>query len=247
MTVDASPPEPSATPPGPPAPPAPQAPPARSSPWKPLLGSAALVGLVAASAFGVHRFGGLPAFPTGAAAVADEGAPAPEGPPPLVEGHDYYVHLKLVEFRPTAPGGGAWDWGDSGPDPVYRLSWQGNTVHTSSVRKNTLIGSWDLFAANVKEVMIDQAGRIDVETLVDAPLVRFSADTTVGLTIADDEPLGMGETIALETDLALADFHLGDNALRFTPEEQPAIARVVLTFTDRSSPLPDLLQLLSDR
>ncbi|BAM02163.1 hypothetical protein PSMK_00040 [Phycisphaera mikurensis NBRC 102666] len=207
-----------------------------------------LVALVAAAAFGVHWHGGggLPSL--GAAAAADPGPEAePIGPPPLVPGHDYYVHLKLVEFRPQGPGGEAWDWGDSGPDPVYRIAWQGNTVHTSSTRGDTLIGSWDLFAADVKEVMIDQQGRVDVETLVDAPLIQYQPGTTFRLTVADDEPLGMGETVALDTELVMDHFHLGDNAVRFRREEQPSIARLILTFTDRQAPLPDLLQVLSNR
>lgn len=212
----------------------------------PLLWATTLVALVAGSALAAHRWGGGALATLAPSPAASEPA-APAGPPPLEPGRDYYVHLKLVEFRPTDAEGEAWDWGDSGPDPVYRIAWQGNTVHTSSVRGDTLIGSWDLFAADVKEVMIDQGGRLDVETLVDAPLIRYEPGTTFRLTVADDEPLGMGETVAFDGELAMEPFHLGDNAVRFTPEEQPAIARLVLTFTDRAAPLPDLLQMLSNR
>ena len=130
---------------------------------------------------------------------------------------------------------------------MYRIAWQGNTIHTSSVRGDTLIGSWDLLAADVKEVMIDQQGRVDVETLIDAPLIQYQPGTTFRLTVADDEPLGFGETIAYEADLVMDNFHVGDNAVRFREDEQASIARLVLTFTDRSAPLPDLLQLLSNR
>ena len=232
--------------PAPPPPPEP-APAARGSAWKPLAWAAALVALVAAAAWGVHRFGGDAVASFSAGSTAPEPAAEPAGPPPLTPGHDYYVHLKLVEFRPRAPGDEAWDWGDGGPDPVYRIAWQGNRVHASSVRGDTLIGSWDLLAADVKEVMIDQAGRVDVETLIDAPLIQYRPGARFTLTVADDEPLGMGETVAYEEELAMDGFHTGDNALFFSEEQQPGVARLVLTFTDRAAPLPDLLQLLSNR
>ena len=214
--------------------------------WKPVAWAVALIALVAGAAFGVHRYGGDAAAYVRSPAPAVE-ATEPVGPPPLIAGHDYYVHLKLVEFRPLAPGDEAWDYGDSGPDPVYRISWQGNRVHTSSTRGDTLIGSWDLLAADVKEVMIDQAGRLDIETLIDAPLIQYQPGTTFRLTVADDEPLGFGETIAYDADLVMDNFHTGDNPVRFRPDEQESIARLVLTFTDRAAPLPDLLQLLSNR
>ena len=242
--------EPAADPPeaDPPETAPPEAAPApRGSRWKPLAWATALIALVAGAAWGVHRFGGDAVSSFSAAPTAPPQAAEPLGPPPLAPGHDYYVHLKLVELRPRAPGGDAWDWGDGGPDPVYRITWQGNRVHESSVRGDTLIGSWDLFAADVKEVMVDQAGRLDVETLIDAPLVRFEPGATFTLTVADDEPLGLGETVAYEEELEMDRFHDGDNTLLFSEEEQPGVARLVLTFTDRSAPLPDLLQLLSNR
>ena len=84
--------------------------------------------------------------------------PIPEGvaattPSRLAPGHDYYLHVKLIELTDRRPDGKAWDsFGGSGPDVRFRLTWHKNVIWTSNEKPDALIASWDLLQVDLKQI-----------------------------------------------------------------------------------------------
>ncbi len=174
------------------------------------------------------------------------GPPVAPEPSTVQLGRDYYVHVKLVELRPTRENGTAWDRADgSAPDPFVRVRWQDAEVFESAARGDAFVAAWDLISVDLKEVALSSGGEVDIESMVNAPVVRVEKDTTVEVEVIDDDLIDNTEagTVTLE----LAKFHEGDNVLTFTPEEQPLIARMVVGVLDRKISLPDLIDAVSKR
>ena len=181
----------------------------------------------------------------GKAGVASNDSPASTRPAFLPTGHDYYVLVKLVELAPERPGGGKWDRaGYAAPDITYNLIWQKQTVFSSSVREDTLIGSWDLLAVDLKQV-IASGGKVEAEGLLKAPIIRVDPGTTVTLEVWDKDP--MNSDLAGRINLHLDEMVAGDNTIRPPLDKTHAVVRVVVQLIDRNTPVPDLLETLSKR
>ena len=163
----------------------------------------------------------------------------------LPTGHDYYVLVKLVELAPERPGGGKWDRaGYAAPDITYNLIWQKQTVFSSSVREDTLIGSWDLMAVDLKQV-IASGGKVEAEGLLKAPIIRVDPGTVVTLEVWDKDP--MNSDLAGRIKLHLDEMRAGDNVIRPEQTKKCAVVRAVVQLIDRSTPVPELLETLSKR
>ena len=172
-------------------------------------------------------------------------AVASTGPVYLPTGHDYYVLVKLVELAPERPGGGKWDRaGYAAPDITYNLLWQKQTVYSSSVREDTLIGSWDLMAVDLKQVLAS-GGKVEAEGLLKAPIIRVDPGTVVTLEVWDKDP--MNSDLAGRIKLHLDEMVAGDNTIRPPLDATHAVVRVVVQLIDRGTPVPDLLETLSKR
>ncbi len=175
------------------------------------------------------------------------GSPAVASTEPayLPTGHDYYVLVKLVELAPERPGGGKWDRaGYAAPDITYNLIWQKQTVYSSSVREDTLIGSWDLMAVDLKQVLAS-GGKVEAEGLLKAPIIRVDPGTIVTLEVWDKDP--MNSDLAGRIPLHLDRMRAGDNVIRPKQDKTHAVVRAVVQLIDRRTPVPDLLELLSKR
>lgn len=205
------------------------------------VGVLAVVGLAAGGGWWLlnkHEPAGAP--PGGGAEVAASTQPAL-----LPTGHDYYVLVKLVELAPERPGGGKWDRAGYGaPDMTYNLIWQKQTVFSSSVREDTLIGSWDLMAVDLKQV-IASGGKVEAEGLLKAPIIRVDPGTTVTLEVWDKDP--MNSDLAGRIKLHLDEMRAGDNVIRPEQTKKCAVVRAVVQLIDRSTPVPELLETLSKR
>src|SRR3954464_12318447 len=125
--------------------------------------------LVAATGVATWRVtgGGSPFVPAESQSSAAS-APAAR----LAVGHDYYLHVKLIELTDRRPDGKAWDTGDSGPDIRFTLTWRKNVIWKSTEKPDTLIGSWDLLKVDLKQI-VTSGGQTDLEGLVNAALVRY--------------------------------------------------------------------------
>ena len=104
--------------------------------WSWLLSTSLLV-LIAIGApflFGLFSKGpAVPeALPVSAAAASDR----------LREEHHYSFALAVIELAPRKPSGKRWDPDGSGPDIAYRVLWQGNLVHESATKDDTLLARW---------------------------------------------------------------------------------------------------------
>ncbi|MGB0767248.1 MAG: hypothetical protein ACPGYV_06025 [Phycisphaeraceae bacterium] len=157
----------------------------------------------------------------------------------LQPGKDYYLLIRTIELYPTRPGGAAWDRLDgSGPDIQFSLTWQGNTIFTSQQRDDTLIGSWDALALDVKSAVLQ--GKVDLAGSIDAAIVRVEADKPVTLLVWDSDLAGSDE--AGEIELDLSEMKLGDTAVEGPAMGTNAIKRVVVRVIDKALPVPELVE-----
>jgi hypothetical protein len=162
----------------------------------------------------------------------------------LAVGHDYYLHVKLIELTDRRPDGKAWDYGDSGPDIRFSLTWHKNVIWKSSEKSDTLIGSWDLLKVDLKQI-VTSGGQTDLEGLVNAPLVHYERGEQVVLKVWDEDAFGSDDAGTLT--LKLEELMPGDNTLLPELGKKMAIKRVVLALIDRRTPLPDLVDMISKR
>jgi hypothetical protein len=205
------------------------------------LWAAAMVVLVAGVGFAVWHFTGR----GGAGrAGADDGAAA--APAKLVRGNDYYLYVKLIELADKAPNGSAWDRVDgSGPDIGFRLTWRDNVVWDAQVKPDTLIGSWDLMKIDLKQVVMS-GGQADLEGALNAPLIHYEPGETVELSVWDADAVGAYDDAGKVT-LKLDDLGPGESSLTPAGDDVKAIRRVVLALIDRRTPVPELIQTMSNR
>jgi hypothetical protein len=196
--------------------------------------------LVAASGLATWRFGLLPTSPpTGAASQPAETMPR------LVSGHDYYLHVKLIELAERRPDGKAWDSVDgSGPDIKFSLKWRHNVIWKSSEKSDTLIGSWDLMKVDVRQ-MLTSGGSTDLDQLVNAPLVHFEPGGDVEMKAWDEDTVGSDDAGTVH--VKLDELRPGENTLLPKQDKTCAIKRVVLALIDRRTPVPELVNMISNR
>jgi hypothetical protein len=171
------------------------------------------------------------------------GAPATM-PARLGAGHDYYLHVKLIELTDHRPDGKTWDTGGSGPDIRFRLTWHKNVIWNSTEKPDTLIGSWDLLKVDLKQILTS-GGQTDLEGLLNAPLVHYERGETVELMVWDNDTFGSDDAGTLI--LKLDELSPGDNTLHPELGKTMAINRVVLALIDRKTPMPELVEMMSKR
>jgi hypothetical protein len=105
-----------------------------------ILTIAATVGIVVAATFALKRAGllGDSTRPADAAVASDR---------------HYLVFLTEIEVENGTASGGKWDTTKGGPDVQYDVSWRGNRVFQSSVRKDTLLARWDQDEIGVRDLL----------------------------------------------------------------------------------------------
>ena len=168
-----------------------------------------------------------------------------ESTPHLLAGHDYYLHVNLIELTERRPDGKAWDSVDgSGPDIKFSLTWRHNVIWNSPEKPDTLIGSWDFLKVDLRQ-MIVTGGPTDLEGMVNAPLVHCEKGETVELKVWDNDTVGSDDAGSLV--LKLDDLRPGENTLTPPLDKQHAIKRVVLALIDRRTPVPELVNMISNR
>lgn len=211
--------------------PAPPKPAASRFSWTRWLGALIPLVLIAAGAIGYILFRGT-----------DTPDHAPPPPANLAPNSAYYLSVHHLELYPQRIGGGAWDRLDSsGPDVIYELIWQGNSVFTSSKKSDTLIASWDALSVDLKSAIL--SGQVDLGSSIQAAIVRPAASPAVTLSVwdadlADKDPAG---TIELDLNTLV----LGDNELTFTASDQNAIKSVTIRLIDQSLPVAELVEAAS--
>jgi hypothetical protein len=196
-----------------------------------------------AAAAGFATWGVTRAYSPGASGPP---ATAPGAAPPrLSADHDYYLHVKLIELTERRPNGKAWDSvDDSGPDVRYTLTWRGNVIWKAAERPNTLIGSWDLMKVDVRQ-MITSSGPTDLGELINAPLIHYTPGEAVELKVWDEDTVGSDDAGAIS--IKLEELSPGENTLVPGPGKNMAVKRVVLALIDRRTPVPELVNTISNR
>ena len=207
---------------------------AHASPW---LWATGTVLLVAASGLATWRVTRPTAPPAGASTHPTDTRPH------LAAGHDYYFHVKLIELTEQRPGGKQWDSvGDSGPDICFRLTWRRNVIWNSNEKPDTLIGSWDLMKVDLRQIIMT-GGQTDLEELVNAPLVHYEKGEAVELKVWDEDTVGSDDAGSIV--VKLDDLHPGANVLPVPAGG--ALRRVMVDLIDRRTPLPELVNTISNR
>jgi hypothetical protein len=157
-------------------------------------------------------------------------------------GHDYYVHIHLVEFKPLKPDGKFWDEDHSGPDALVKILWRGNAIYSISGRDDQLIASFDLFAVDVWNKLV-KGEKLDVETSINAPLVNISAGDSITIEVLDRDYV-FNDT-ALKIDIPLDTLTAGRNEIPLP--ESAGVTRLQIDMIDRNTPLSELIELQSKR
>jgi hypothetical protein len=133
---------------------------------------------------------------------------------------------------------------DSGPDVRYTLTWRGNVIWKAAERPNTLIGSWDLMKVDVRQ-MITSSGPTDLGELINAPLIHYTPGEAVELKVWDEDTVGSDDAGAIS--IKLEELSPGENTLVPGPGKNMAVKRVVLALIDRRTPVPELVNTISNR
>lgn len=155
----------------------------------------------------------------------------------IAPGSDVYFVVRTIELYPKRPDGKDWDGDGSGPDIDFNLAWQGNVVYDGKQRRDTLIGSWDAIALDIRSAVLSQ--QIDLSSAIEAAIIRAEPDTTVRLTVWDSDLTANDDAGAVTIDLEK--LTLGDHTLTFDAGEDNAVKRVVVRLIDKSLPLKELV------
>jgi hypothetical protein len=161
--------------------------------------------------------------------------------PYITPGRDYYLWVRLIELTPRTPKGKQWDYGGSGPDIRFKLWWQGNKIYESEKRDDTLIGKWDLIAADLLEMVRTQ--KIEIERAIRMPIVRVDHGMTIGIDVVDVDVSYNEE--AGRFLIELDKLKPGINVL--PGPEGSGIVRVEVQAIDARIPLSDLIDLVTAR
>lgn len=197
----------------------------------------AIVALVAGSGFAIWHFNG---------GTRNTDAGPSTAPARLAPGADYYLYVKLIELSDRAPNGSVWDRVDSsGPDIRFHLTWRGNVVWDAAVKKDTLIGSWDLMKIDLKQVVMS-GGQAELEGALNAPLIHYDPGGTVELNVWDEDAVGAYDS-AGKVVIKLDELTPGETTLTTMGPEAKSVKRVVLATIDRRTPVPELLRTMSNR
>jgi hypothetical protein len=148
-------------------------------------------------------------------------------------------------YRLGRPDGKTWDTGGSAPDLKFKLTWHNNGIWESTVKPDTLIGSWDLFRIDLKQV-ISTGGKAELESAMNAPIVHYEPGETVKLDVWDEDAAGLYDT-AGQVILRLDDLAPGEQTLTFNGGEAKAIKRVVVAMIDRKTPVSGLIDAMGKR
>ena len=132
----------------------------------------------------------------------------------------------------------------SGPDVKFSLKWHNNVIWKSSEKPDTLIGSWDLVKVDVRQ-MLTSGSSTDLEQLVNAPIVHFEPGATVEMKVWDEDTVGSDDAGTIH--LKLDELRPGENVLLPKQDKSCAIKRVVLAVIDRRTPVPELVNMISNR
>jgi hypothetical protein len=203
-----------------------------------------IVLLVAGTGLGVWRFTNRAGAGNPAVAIGPDGKPLPPTPARLTRGDDYYLYVKLIELADKTPKGKSWDIDGSGPDIKFRLTWRKNVIWDSVEKKDTLIGSWDLMKIDLRAV-IASGGQAELEGALNAPLVHYEPGETVELLVWDNDSVGSDD--AGKIVLRLDELSPGEQTIAPAGGDAKAIKRVVLAMIDRKTPVPELIQTMSNR
>ncbi len=169
--------------------------------------------------------------------------PAPTSKPASATASDYYFHVKLVEAKPRRANGSSWDnGGDSAPDLYVMLYYRDALVHTSSQRDNTLVAEWDLFSVDVRDVVL-RGEKVEVASLINAPLVHAGDGATVRIEVWDDDPVGDDKVADVKVDLK-PDMPA---ELVISGTEKDDFARIVVQLVPRDTPIDGLVEIQRKR
>ncbi len=157
--------------------------------------------------------------------------------------HDYYVWIHLVEFKPKKPNDSNWDSGNSSaPDADVRLYWRGNRIFILPKREDQLIATWDLFRVDVMQ-LVQNGGKVDPESIINAPIVKIAKNDPITIEIWDDD--AAFSDLALKMDVPIDSLYVGRNDI--TPPSTSGLVRLRVDLIDRTTPLPKLIELASER
>lgn len=168
--------------------------------------------------------------------------PVNAAPQTLEPGRDYYLFVRLVEFKPHRPNGDKWDSGGSAPDARVKLFWQDQLVFELPQREDQLIAAWDTFRVDVKELVLGD-GQMDVASMVNGPIVRIGPDQAVTIEVWDDDTIS--SDLALRLSIPLADLREGPNQIAVPADS--GVVRLRIDLVDHATPLPKLIELETQR
>lgn len=159
---------------------------------------------------------------------------APLSPLEVTIGRDYYVFLRSLEIAPKNPSGRSWDLlGGEAPDPYYEVHWRDNRIFASSTQRNQLIAHWSpLGVDTVKSI---REGRLSIDSVIKAAVIRATGDESFELRIYDDDPVSQ-DSIATLT-FQFSELKEGNNDFDYEADGSHSVTRLRLAVINAGLPL----------
>ena len=132
--------------------------------------------------------------PASAAAASDR----------LREEHHYSFAIAVVELTARKPSGKRWDPDGSGPDIAYRVLWQGNLVHESTTKDDTLLARW----SNTSLTLSDLLDAVSIDSSLKGARITARAADRLEVRIRDSDLIDDDELDPWS--VPVADLRVGD-------------------------------------
>ncbi len=173
----------------------------------------------------------------------------PGGAPPRDEGgrvlvredQDYYLLVPVIELFPVNRKGNKWDVFDgSAPDIYYEVEWKGTRIHKSSTKEDDLIARWMPIGVNVMDAI--KSGKIQIDSVVGAPIVNLSAPEDEALIIHVFDGDVMARERAASIRIKLTELVEGDNRFVFEHSESCTVKRMIVRLVSLNKPLAEVVE-----
>lgn len=149
-------------------------------------------------------------------------------------GTNYFVFVRSLEIAPKTPAGKSWDLvGGEAPDPYYEVHWRDNRIFASSTQRNQLIAHWSpLGVDTIKSI---REGRLAIDSVIKAALIRATGEESFELRIYDDDPIAEDEIATLT--FQFSELREGDNDFSYQADGSNSVTHLRLAVIDAGLPL----------
>lgn len=161
----------------------------------------------------------------------------------LTQNKEYMIYVRKIEVSPKKADGKAWDINGSAPDIFYKMTWKGNQIFESDVKKDSLITEWIPIGIDLKESILK--GGVSIDQALQLPIVKWSGDDESDKLVFEvfDKDIGVSDPIETLT-YYISDLKAGRNIKTFTDKPGFGLLKIDLHVLDNSLSQSDKIQVL---